>query len=56
MKLTAVILLVYIQDEIFYWNKQCKRKTPSETSLQGDREEYITQENDGKKVYIYIYI
>ena len=30
----------------------------SETSLQGDREEYVTQENDGKKknIYIYIYI
>ena len=25
----------------------------SETSLEGDREEYITQENDGKKI-IYI--
>ena len=25
----------------------------SETSLEGDREEYITQENDGEKNYIY---
>ena len=29
----------------------------SETSLEGDREEYITKENDGnKKLYIYRYI
>ena len=26
----------------------------SETSLEGDREEYITKENDGNKNYIYI--
>ena len=28
MKLTAGILLVYIQDEIYFLNKQCKRKIP----------------------------
>ena len=28
MKLTAGILLVYTQDEIFWQNKQCKRKIP----------------------------
>ena len=28
MKLTAGILLVYTQDNIFWQNKQCKRKTP----------------------------
>ena len=28
MKLTAGILLVYTQDEIFWQNKQCKKKTP----------------------------
>ena len=29
LKLTAGILLVYIQDEIYFLNKQCKRKIPS---------------------------
>ena len=28
MKLTTGILLVYTQDEIFWYNKQCKKKTP----------------------------
>ena len=28
MKLAAGILLVYIQDEIYFLNKQCKRKIP----------------------------
>ena len=28
LKLTAGILLVYIQEEIYFLNKQCKRKIP----------------------------